>query len=175
MFNGPGNRIALLLALTGAAWSMPAAYGEPASPNGGTDQQVPAEEVSVEAHKLKLSQLRVEINRAVDNFYDAFNKANTVPDYETRCRDVRRPSSYTLRHVCTPRFFNDANEQETQGFFGGYATVSAANLITLRARGYKKRLEELIHTDPTVHQAALEFDALTQRYEAVSKERVKGS
>ncbi len=80
-----------------------------------------------------------------------------------------------MHHVCTPKFVNDANDQETQGFFDGYATTPAVNLIYLRGRGYKQRLEELIHSDPKVHQAALEFDALTLRYEAVSREKVKGS
>lgn len=185
MGNGPGGRIAGFLALICAVAFIPTANAEPAAADavqaatqtqtGGTDQQEPTEEVSVEAHKLKLSRLRVEINKAVDNFYDAFNKVNTVPGYETHCSNERRSTSYTVHHVCTPKFVNDANDQETQGFFDGYATTPAVNLIYLRGRGYKQRLEELIHSDPKVHQAALEFDALTLRYEAVSREKVKGS
>lgn len=183
MGNGPGRKGFVFITLICALAFLPAAYGQ----STGTDtasaqaqtpdtvQEEPTEEVSVEAHKLKMSRLRQEINRAVDNFYDVFNKVNTTPAYETHCSDERRTTSYTVHHVCTPKFVNDANDDETQGFFDGYATIPAANLIYLRGRGYKKRLEELIHTDPRVHQAAAEFDALTQRYAAVSKEKVKGS
>jgi hypothetical protein len=39
---------------------------------------------------------------------------------------------------------------------------------------YKKYMQHLIHTDPTVRQAALNFEALFERYQAVSKEKVKG-
>lgn len=183
MCNARGGRIASLLALCCAVSCFPAANAAAAdaaptdtqAQNGGTDQQERTEEVSVEAHKLKLSRLRQEINKAVDGFYDAFNNANTEPAYETHCSNERGSTSYIVHHVCTPRFVIDANEQQTQGLFYGYATTPAVNLIFLRGRGYKKRLEELIRTDPKVHQAALDFDALTQRYEAVSREKVKGS
>jgi hypothetical protein len=185
MGKGHGGRMAVRLALICAVSFIPAAYGQTAgsdtanpgtaAQSGGTDQPETTEEVSVEAHKLKMSRLRLAINKAVDNFYDVFNKVNTEPEYETHCSNERRITSYTVHHVCTPRFVNDANDQETQGFFDGYATIPAANLIYLRGRGYKKRLEELIHTDPQVHQAAAEFDALTLQYAAVSREKVKGS
>jgi hypothetical protein len=59
--------------------------------NGGSAKQVPIEEVTVEAHKEKMSKLRLEIKKSVDDFYDAFNKANTVPEYETHCRDEKPP------------------------------------------------------------------------------------
>jgi hypothetical protein len=68
---------------------------------------------------------------------------------------------------------HDATEQETQGLFYGYATVPAVSLITLRMRGYKKRLRQLIHDDPNVHRAALHFESLTEQYAATSVERVR--
>jgi hypothetical protein len=173
-------RAVLLTVICGSLF-IPAAYAVDATP----DSAKPTEEVSVEAHKLKLYRLRMEINKAVDNFYDVFNKVNTEPEYETHCSDERRATSYTVHHVCTARFQNDANEQETQAYFSsyatygdvndGYATVPAFSLIYLRGRGYKQRLEELIHNDPQVRQAAAEFDALTQQYAAVSREKVKAN
>jgi hypothetical protein len=148
--------------------------GAPAPlPNGNADNQDAAAEVTVEAHKEKMNKLRLEIKKSVDDFYDAFNKANTEPSYETRCTDERPAGSYIARHVCTPRLMHDATDQETQGFFYGYATIPAVSLITLRMRGYKKRLRQLIHDDPNVHQAALHFEALTEQYAATSVERVR--
>ena len=176
---------AVLLSVVCGSLLIPAAYALDASSDqaritaadqsSAPDGLEPAQEISVEAHKLKLMRLRIEINKAVDNFYDVFNKANTEPEYETHCSDERRSQSYTVHHVCTARFQTDANEQETQGFFYHYATTPAVSLIYLRGRSYKKRLEELIHTDPQVRQAAAEFDALTQQYAAVSQEKVKAN
>jgi hypothetical protein len=140
-----------------------------------TDLQPSLEEVTVEAHKLKLSKLRQLINKSVDNFYDTFDKINTVPGYDTTCSDERRESSYVKHHVCTPRFVHDATQDETQGYFYGYATIPAASLVMLRMPGYKETLESLIHSDPRLRQAALDFEALKERYDAVSKEKVKAN
>ncbi|HEY4342611.1 MAG TPA: hypothetical protein VGM97_21940 [Steroidobacteraceae bacterium] len=168
---------ALMLAVICSSWCV-AAYAADSSapaplPNGNADSQSVAAEVTVEAHKEKMNRLRLEIKKSVDDFYDAFNKANTEPSYETHCADERPAGSYIARHVCTPRLMHDATEQETQGLFYGYATVPAVSLITLRMRGYKKRLRQLIHDDPNVHRAALHFESLTEQYAATSVERVR--
>ena len=166
---------AVLLVVICGSWCAAADAADPSAqtPNSDSDKQAPVEEVTVEAHKEKMSKLRVEIKKSVDDFYDAFNKANTVPEYETHCRDEKPPGSYIARHVCTPRLIDDANEQNTQAFFNGTAAVPAGTLIALRMPGYKKHLEALIHDDPNVRQAALHFDALSQQYAATSREKVK--
>jgi hypothetical protein len=145
------------------------------TPNGDSDKQAPVEEVTVEAHREKLSKLRLEIKKSVDDFYDAFNRANTVPEYETHCTDEKLTNSNIPSHVCTPKLVDDANQNDTQAFFDGHAAVPASTLIALRMPGYKQHLEALIHDDPTVRQAALHFDALTQQYAATSKEKVKAN
>jgi hypothetical protein len=158
----------VVLALLCGTSLLPAAYAQ----SDAVDKPQVLDEVTVEAHRQKLSQLRQQIKKSVDDFFDAFNKANTVPGYETRCADEKPSGSNIASHVCRPRFVDDANEQETQGFFYGYPSIPAAALITLRMRGYKKRLEELIHTDPHVRRAAVDFETLTEQYAAVSKEKV---
>ena len=168
------KRAVLLAVICGALCAAAdAANTDAPIPNGDSAKQAPVEEVTVEAHKEKMSQLRLQIKKSVDDFYDAFNKANTVPEYETRCRDEKPPNSNVSRHVCTPRLIDDANQNDTQAFFDGTAAVPASTLIALRMPGYKKRLEELIHDDPNVRQAALHFDALTQQYAATSAEKLK--
>jgi hypothetical protein len=140
---------------------------------GDSDKQAPVEEVTVEAHKEKMSKLRLEIKKSVDDFYDTFNKANRVPEYETHCRDEKPSGSYIASHVCRPRLIDDANEQDTQAFFNNTAAVPASTLIALRMPGYKKHLEALIHDDPDVRRAALRVDALTEQYAAASSENLK--
>lgn len=130
--------------------------------------------VTVEAHRLKLSKLRELINKSVDNFYDTFNKANTVPGYYTTCSDERRYNSYVKFHTCDPKFVHDATQDSIQGYFYGYAAAPAGNLIALRMPAYRKTIRALIHSDPNVRQAAFEFDALNQQYAAVNREKVFG-
>jgi hypothetical protein len=142
-------------------------------PKGDSDKQAPIAEVTVEAHKEKLSKLRLEIKKSVDDFYDAFNKANTVPEYETHCTDEKPPNSNIPSHVCRPKLVDAANQQDTQVFFEGTAAVPASTLIALRMPDYKKHLEALIHDDPDVRRAALHVDALTEQYAAASSENLK--
>jgi len=166
---------AILLAVICSSWCAAADAADTGAPvqNGDSAKLAPVEEVTVEAHKEKMSQLRLEIKKSVDDFYDAFNKANTVPEYETHCTDEKPPNSNVVRHVCRPRLIDDANQSDTQAFFNGTAAVPAGTLIALRMRGYKQRLEALIHEDPNVRQAALHADALAQQYAATSTEKVK--
>jgi len=160
--------VAVLLALLCGTSFLSAAYPQ----TGDVEKPQVLDEVTVEAHRQKLSQLRRQIKKSVDDFFAAFNKANTVPGYDTRCGDEKPSGSNIASHICRPRFVADATEQETQGFFYGYPTIPAAALVSLRMRGHKKRLQELMHTDPNVRHAAADFETLTERYAAVSK---KGS
>lgn len=182
-------RIRLVAVAAAFAWMsgavLPAAYADAAAtgsttvstaaPTSASDNPEAMEEVTVEAHRQKLGRLRQQINKAVDDFFDAFNKVNTVAGYETTCSDEKPTGSYIRHHICTPRFVQLATEEETQGFFDGYAAIPASNLVALRMPGYKKQLQALIHSDPRVRQAAADFDALGQRYAAVSREKVKAN
>jgi hypothetical protein len=171
-----GKRAVLLAVICGSLCAA-AAAADPAAPaqNGDSGKQAPVEEVTVQAHKEKLAKLRQEIKKSVDDFYDAFDKANTVPEYETHCADEKPPNSNISSHVCRPKLVDDANQSNAQTFFDGHAAVPAITLVTLGMSGYRSHLEALIHDDPDVREAALHFDALTQQYAAASKEKVKAN
>jgi hypothetical protein len=166
-----------LLAVICSCLCAVAAAANPVAPpqDGDSGKQAEVAEVTVQAHKEKMAKLRLQIKKSVDDFYDAFNKANTVPEYETHCADENPTGTRIGSHVCRPRLVDDANDQETQAsvFFDDYATVPASALIFLRMRGYRKQLEELIRDDPNVRQAALHFEALSEQYTATSREKVK--
>jgi hypothetical protein len=168
------KRVVLLAVICGSLCAI-ADAANPGAPlqNGNSDKQAPVEEVTVEAHKEKLNKLRREIKKSVDDFYDAFNKANTVPEYETYCRDEIPTGTRIASHVCRPKLVDDANQSGTQTFFDGHAAVPPSTLVALGMPGYKQHLEALIHDDPNVRQAALHFDELTQQYAATSREKVK--
>lgn len=178
--------IAAGLAILGTLLTLPAAYAhgggqlaaaEAPTGSAAVADQAPIEGVTIEAHRLKMGKLRIAIKKSVDDFYEAFNKANTVPGYETQCAD-QRPSdpysgSYIEYHVCTPQFVHNATADETQGFFYGYATTPAFTVVTVRMRGYKEQLEKLLHTDPGMRTAAAHFESLLEQYRSVSNEKVR--
>lgn len=173
-------KLAVLLAVICGSWCAAAAAADAGAQmqNRDSTKHAPVEEVTVEARREKLSKLRQEIKKSVDDFYDAFNydafnKANTVPEYETHCTDEKPPNSNVLSHVCRPKLVDDANQNDAQALIDGHAAVPASTLIALGMPAYKQHLEALIHEDPNVRQAAVHFDALTQQYAAASKEKVK--
>lgn len=150
---------------------------EPATqaPSNGLSQQDAPEAVTVEAHREKLYRLRKQIDKSVDAFYEAFNRVNTVPGYQTHCSDETPPNgSRFMAHICTPQFVHDATEAGVRSYFFGEAAIPPATLVALRMSGYRRQLEALMRSDPTMRAAARNFDELTQEYELVRTERVKG-
>jgi hypothetical protein len=131
-------------------------------------------EVTIEAHKAKLYRIRKEMEKSVDAFYEAFDRVNTVPGYETHCADETPPNgSRFTAHICTPQFVHDATDANVRSFFFGNAAIPPATLVALRMRGYKQRVEALMRSDVTMREAARNFDELHQEYEIVRTERVK--
>lgn len=145
-----------------------------AQSSGADAAQDAQPEVTIEAHKAKLYRIRKEMEKSVDAFYQAFNRVNTVPGYETHCADETPPNgSRFTAHICTPQFVHDATDANVRSFFFGDAGIPPATLVALRMRGYKKNLEALMHSDPAMREEARNFDELTQEYEMVRTERVK--
>jgi hypothetical protein len=66
--------LAVVLVLVCWISCLPAAYRQ----SGDVNKLQVLDEVTVQAHRQKLSQLRQQIKKSVDDFSDAFNKANTV-------------------------------------------------------------------------------------------------
>jgi hypothetical protein len=148
---------------------------DPPTQSSGAGAQDTPEAVTVEAHKAKLYRIRKEMEKSADAFFEAFNRVNTVPGYETHCGDETLPNgSRFTAHLCTPQFVHDATDQNARSFFFGNAAIPPATLVALRMRGYKQHLEAALHSDPTMREAARNFDELNQEYEIVRTERVKG-
>lgn len=148
---------------------------DPLTQSSGSSEQDTPEAVTIEAHKAKLYRIRKEMEKSVDAFYEAFNRVNTVPGYETHCANETPPDGTRFAaHVCTPQFVHDATEAEVRSFFFASAAIPPAAVVALRLRGYKKQLEALLHSDPAMREAARNFDELNQEYEIVRTERVRG-
>jgi hypothetical protein len=132
----------------------------------------PLDEVTVRARRESLNKLRQEIEKTEEAFYKAYNKANTEPDYRINCRDEKAGQSYV--RVCNPRFVDKANEDETQGFFYGYAAIPAGLVVAARRPAYQKHMREVIQKNPELIAAAGKYYELSKHYDAVRKEKFKG-
>ena len=134
----------------------------------------PIEEVIVRAHLEKLSKLQQEIEKSEDAFYKAYNKVNAEPEYQIHCGTETRTEMRKRLHVCKPQFIDTANEDETQGFFLGYAAIPAAMVIAAKMPAYRKHLREVVEKNPKLIAVLRDYYLLNRHYEAVRKEKFKG-
>jgi hypothetical protein len=150
--------------------------------NDETIQLDPLDVVIVNGHKVKLHELREEIAKAEDAFYQAFNQVNTEPQYETHCLYEVTTDGKSREHVCKPQFVHDAGEAEVQAFIGektvgafggieGYRARPATMVINEKMPGYRKHMRELVERDTNLRKALGHYYSLTQQYDAIRKKR----
>ena len=110
-------------ALLAAAYTVSASEDVAATraeaPQAGANYLAGLDQIVIDAHREKLSQLRKEIEQSEVAFYEAFNKINTEPEYETHCLVETSTATPFQAQVCEPRFVQDA----IQGGPGGGATL----------------------------------------------------
>ena len=142
--------------------------------DGTSQQEGPDSEITVEGKREKLSRLRKEILEAEAAFYEKFDHVNTVQGYETHCTREPMPNSHILRQVCTPKFIHDISAAGME--YLGVRTYApmGPGVAALKARGYLKYLHEMIQRDPTLHQAAHDYDALVKEYQSTRDEKING-
>jgi hypothetical protein len=134
----------------------------------------PLEEIIVGARKEKLSELHQKIEKSEDAFYEAYNKADTEPEYKIHCGDEIPTGTRMPAHVCKPQFVDTATADEAQGFLYGYAAMPAWMVIASRMPAYEKHMREVVEKDPKLIAAVRDYYLLTKHYEAVRKEKFKG-
>jgi hypothetical protein len=155
--------------------SVAAAEGVPRPVATDDTIQVPSiDEIIINGQRDKLSKLRVEIYRAEDAFYEAFNQVNTEQQYHTYCRIETATEMRQKVHVCKPEFISDAYEAAFANGADPSALELARSIIETRMPLYKAHLHELAHQDPKLGKALGRYFTLTQHYEAVRKEKFKG-
>ena len=179
-------------ALAVAAWSV--ATAEDVSSSAAKDKdtiQVP--EIIINGHKESLSQLQAEIYKAEDDFIEAFNQANTKPEYRTSCGFKLDTDTHIPTRVCRPEFVREATEADAQAYLGnlsvshkpslggpggqiiaGPLARPASMVISEKMPAYRKHMRDLVRRNPKLREALGQYYALRQHYDAVSKEKLKG-
>ena len=175
---GPVLALALILSQTLAAalaGSTTTDTSASASPRkSDTGQQAPLDQIIIEARREKLNDLRAELEKTEDAFYEAFNKINTEPEYATHCTRKSHMGTRMLDRVCTPMFVDTASEAEAEAILEGRPVIPARESIMDKWPDYKKKLLTLTQSDPQLRKIAHDYAVLSGHYEAVRKEKHKG-
>jgi hypothetical protein len=140
------------------------------------------QEVIVAAHRKKLRELTRDLAKAEDAFFNAYNRVNTIREFDVHCNVVTPTGTMLSSRVCTPRFAQDAEEDEakatfeglTAGSTGGLAAtphgMTANEVINAKYSDYKKHLAEVVTKDPELRKMLQDYDVLKKQHDVTLKE-----
>jgi hypothetical protein len=147
-----------------------------ATPSGivtGTEEEL--EEVIIIGHQEKLSVLERKIEKTQDRYFEAYNKANTDPEYQYHCSKEVPIGSLIPERVCRPEFVDEAIRDEAEDYMAGRDIGEhASNVIANRMPDFWKHMLAVVNKDPKLVDMALEINALQKHYQEVRKQKFKG-
>jgi hypothetical protein len=72
------------------------------------------QQVIVTAHREKLRVLTHDLAKAEDAFFNAYNRVNTIREFDVHCNVVTPTGTLFSHRECTPRFAQDAKADEAK-------------------------------------------------------------
>lgn len=125
----------------------------------------PLPEVEIRGTRARLRELRDEIVRLEDKFYQRFNELNTDDQYDVHC-NMEKPTGTLLKYrVCRPVFVETATSEEAKAFLGGYTVTPANMVIMAKYPDFEKAALAVINKDRDLRRLIRERDAVEARYE----------
>jgi hypothetical protein len=140
------------------------------------------QEVIVKAHREKLRDLARDLAKAEDSFFSAYNRVNTIREFDVYCNIVTPTGTLFSSRECTPRFAQDAREDEatatleafTAGINGGEVPIphgtTANDVINMKYSDYKKHLVEVVTKDPELRKMLQDYIVLKNQHDVTLKE-----
>jgi hypothetical protein len=140
------------------------------------------QEVIVAAPREKLRDLTRDLAKAEDSFFNAYNRVNTIREFDVHCNVVTPTGTLLSHRECTPRFAQDAKEDEakatleafTGGINGGELAIphgmTANEVINAKYIDYKKHLVEVVTKDPKLRKMLQDYDVLKKQHDVTLKE-----
>jgi hypothetical protein len=165
-----------LLAVVAAVCCQPAAFAqEPMGPpkpdarlpstTAASPGAEPLPEVEIRGTRARLREMRDEIVRLEDKFYQRYNELNADDQYDVHC-NMEQPTGTLLKYrVCKPEFVETATSEEAKGFLGGYSVAPANMVIMAKYPDFEKAALSVINKDRDLRRLIRERDAVEARYE----------
>lgn len=145
---------------------------QPAAPVQAAENAEQLDEVVILGKKLY--QLRQDVVKAEDKFFEAFNELNKDDDYDIKCEKTTTAGTRLKSRQCQPVFFSEAEAAEARAMLTGEYAPPAQLVAVERADDYRKKVLEVINKSPKLRKLVRERDALEQGYLKARQERFKG-
>lgn len=118
-----------------------------------------------------IGEMRRDIERAEDRFYNAYNELNPDRRFNVNCRLEARTGSRILGHLCTASFFEDAQGEEARAFLRGESTTPAEMIYQARLPEFRQNVVKVVAANPQLAKLLFERVELQRRYERELRSR----
>ena len=133
----------------------------------------PIEEVIVYG-EMNLVQLRFEVYRAEETFFDVFNSLNTISDFEVDCDFKVSLQTRRRTHECTPRYYRRleaANARSTMLDGGFSVSLSDHDTVKQVERKKEQMVDEMLKILIENPELQTAFNDLTKARSAYENRR----
>jgi hypothetical protein len=143
--------------------------------------EVILDEAVVEATRAKLTEMRQEMIRLEDRFYERYNELNGNDDFDIHCALETRPGTRLKGRHCRPVFEAGAVETEARDYLQQLPSVNdptpkpeappvpAIMAIEARRPDFRKNMVELTRKDRELFRLLRERDKVARKYEATRR------
>jgi hypothetical protein len=121
-----------------------------------------------------LNSLRMEVYRAEEAFYDAFNAVNSNDEYDISCERRAMTGSHMLRRVCEARFVSDMNEDFAQAWLRGEPLPPINPMLMYKGNLLVEEIKSVAREDPLVQQSLIRLAETQQRFDEEHERRCGG-
>ena len=117
-----------------------------------------------------LVQLRFDIYRAEEDFYELFNTLNSDDEFDVHCGKRIKVGSHIRRWACISNFAKAIYAESTWNYRLGYVDTYAEAQITMKTKALRKEMLELVDKHENLRAALMKVPRAHQVY---ARERMR--
>ena len=125
-----------------------------------------------------MPQLRREVYRAEENFFEMFNALNDDDEFDVRCFYETPTGTKIRQHVCRAEFVSDAYGAELmllKSLGPKYPIQDPALVVARKSKEFEKRLLELVFANPELQTALSRYRTARDNYKSEKLRRNPGA
>lgn len=152
------------------AWLSLVCLALPAFPMESIGADDDLDEVVVQGDRHRLVEMRKEIVKLEDKFYERFNELSTDNQFDFYCTDKARTGTGIRKKICRPRFVADAEGEEGRASLASILgettafTNPARIIVDIKNKELQRLLVEMVQKDPELRNTLVQYGDLKVEY-----------
>ena len=130
----------------------------------------PTDQVIVTDKAVGIEEVRVQLEKADDAFYSAYNALMKDRDYQVTCSSTPRTGTRLEKKVCRPGFVEHVAESHFNHWGTGGGSVSPEVLLQEKMPIFRQKMADLVRANPPLAALLEKRGKLQERYDALLRE-----